>query len=367
MMALFGWFRDWRERRGALREVRAWELSAQWELNDKLNNPLQLAIDAVAREDLQAAAEHWEEARRTMPDIVLESEHSAQILMGLKRFDEADAFVLEAHRRGKGGRRWLTDLARIAEARGNFAEAVVRWRRVRKAGDPLGLVHEANCHMRLGDLDRAEHAFNQFLRMDSSSADSLIGRARVSEARGDWREAERRWRIAGERLEFPFVIAAHANALTELGRLEDADAVLRRAVTAAPGNVELAVARCKLAECRGDTDAACELWAGLQRIAPYFAQGYRDRTACLLAAGRHDEADAVMREAIERFPDDWWPSFEYAQLAGRREDWHVAVERWAAFRARFPDREEGYGWGAAALASAGRHDEAGALKRPIAG
>jgi hypothetical protein len=54
-----------------------------------------------------------------------------------------------------------------------------------------------------------------------------------------------------------------------------------------------------------------------------------------------------MRDAMERFPGESWPLFEYASLATRRQDWHEAAARWETFRARFPDRDEGYRWGGA--------------------
>ena len=191
----------------------------------------------------------------------------------------------------------------------------------------------------------------------------MIEYARTSEDRRDWPQAEARWRTLTQSVDASFVFAAHARSLIELGRLDEAEQILERKHAVFPADFDIGLTRCRLAERRGDTEAACERWASLQRVQPYFKEAYSARARCLVNVERHAEADTVMSGAIERFPKDDWPLLEFANLAHRRLDWDAAVSRWEAFRVRFPERDEGYVNVLAALEASGRHEEAIALRR----
>lgn len=357
--------REWRDRRATLRELDAFQRGEERDVIGDQLNPLNLAKLALEREQYDTAGSRWEEARERLPNYIYESEDSLPILLGLRRYEEAEAFVQEGRRRSPRNRRWIADFARIAEHRGDYAEAARRWKRAQGRGaDIVGAwVREGVCLTRVGRYAEAVRSFNHVLRLDSTQVDAFVGRIQVFEALRDWPRAEDGWRSMAEILPYGFVFAGRARALMELGRFDEAGAILDQACREFPSDLDLRLTRAHLEERRGDLTAACDRWKELQSVVPYFVPGYRFRTECLYKAERHAEADEVMRNAMERFPGESWPLYEYAMLAHRLEDWPEASARWEALRTRFPEREEGYGWGSAALDGAGRHEEARALRR----
>src|ERR1700727_1578364 len=127
-MAIWQWFRDWRDKRGALAECAALQHADEALLRDNELNPINQAKHALDRGDLDTAGERWDAARREMPTVIYESDDSLPILLGLKRYEEAEAFVAEGQRRAPRESRWRRDYARIAEARRDFVEAAKRWK-----------------------------------------------------------------------------------------------------------------------------------------------------------------------------------------------------------------------------------------------
>ena len=90
---------------------------------------------------------------------------------------------------------------------------------------------------------------------------------------------------------------------------------------------------------------------------------YADTETALRQAGRFEEAEAVLREAVARFPDDVRLTSDFAVLAVQRRDWPAALERWQTVKGRFPDRASGFSGEALALREMRRFDEADALLR----
>ena len=89
--------------------------------------------------------------------------------------------------------------------------------------------------------------------------------------------------------------------------------------------------------------------------------------AVLAAAGALDglgateDAQAVLHDAIDHFPDEPRPLSELGMLLLRHRDFAAAAETFATLRERFPDNQAGYVHGVNALTQAGQPAEAAAL------
>ncbi len=85
---------------------------------------------------------------------------------------------------------------------------------------------------------------------------------------------------------------------------------------------------------------------------------YTSEARVLRESGDHPAADALLLQAMERFPDSRNPLTEYAWRAQVARDWPEAIARWATVRARFPDHAEAYVQPARALAEQWRYQDA---------
>src|ERR1035441_8792100 len=93
--------RDWREQRAVLKELRARQREDELELMGDELNPLHLAKLALERDQYATAASRWEDARERMPNFIFQSDDSLTILLGLKRYDEAEALMRAGLRRSR--------------------------------------------------------------------------------------------------------------------------------------------------------------------------------------------------------------------------------------------------------------------------
>jgi tetratricopeptide (TPR) repeat protein len=360
---LWRWWHDWRERRAALREMDHLQWRDEAVLMDQNQNPITQAKLSLTSGDPVTAAAEWERAKTLVPKAILNSPDALDVLIGLQRWEEAEALMWKRQKRSFGDLSYLTGLARIAEHRGDNEGAVKRWRQVRDSAE--GYLGGARCLVRLGRIDEAEALLKQGLRGDSDNVFVLEKLAEISNRRRDWPESLRRWQQMAVTYRHPAAAAHAANAMIELGRLDEAEASLAESARLYSANFEIALTRARLADRRDDLTAACDRWTMVRAVNPYFQAGYQEGANRLTKAGRHAEADVVLGSAIERFSDQAWPMEHYARLAHARADWAEAASRWATFRQRFPAEEVGYSLGAEALKAAGRDDEAAALHRPM--
>ena len=154
----------------------------------------------------------------------------------------------------------------------------------------------------------------------------------------NWDQTLQRWETL--RATFPTFQRGYVEGIRVLGdagRHDAAEALAARAVEQFPIEPRLAAEYAKRAEDRQD-------WAELVRRFQHMVERFPDEAVAqaglgraLSLSGRHDEAEAILVAAMQRFPRDPEPAIEYAAIANRRGDWSVEVARWAAAQQRFPD------------------------------
>ena len=125
-----------------------------------------------------------------------------------------------------------------------------------------------------------------------------------AQRRGDWEEALRRYQVAIERdPKDPRGHAGAASALRALKRLDESDALLRRAEKRCRGIVELQFEFALNATVRKDWQEAARRWAMHRQFRPDDKLGYEQGQIALRKAGLTEEADALAAEAVARFSE----------------------------------------------------------------
>jgi tetratricopeptide (TPR) repeat protein len=349
-----GPFGSWRERHRALAELRRLVSieSDVMVLDDA--NPLTRAKVSLEAGDHVAARRYLDLARERIPQYVLTSPDTVEILLGLGDFAELDRFALAGSKRFRNQPHYLEGYARSAEHRRDFEEAVRRWAMVRKkfAQSRLGYVSAVGDLRELGRLDEAEGLLRRTMRLLPGDMNAAFEYARVAEARGTWAEAHRRW--AAIRHRHPAGFMGAAQALQKLGRTSEAEELLVEGRLRYPTEAGIAITYAHIAEETGNPEEARKRWNLVRQRFP------RDRSACvqglrfLRDQKDWEEADAMAQETIEWFRNQDWPLAEHALVAHSRRDWPEAARRWAALRAAFPNQKDAPQREAEALAAAGK-------------
>ncbi len=178
----------------------------------------------------------------------------------------------------------------------------------------------------------------------------------------NWPLAEHAWRAC--RALIPGDGDAHAGlaaALRAEGRTREAEAVLADGIAAAPAHAGLAIEYARMADERGDWPVAADRWHAVAEVAPHLPDGPVGQAVALQRLGRVGEAEAVLAELVQHFPEQPNALHDLARLSERRADWASAESWWRAYVAL----DSRHWWSYAALASAvcrqGRDAEAEAI------
>ena len=165
------------------------------------SNLVNRAKVALAIGDPAAALRFWQEALVRYPRFAKKSPDALEILLGLQRFDEAEALMLEGQEREPRDPFYAEGYALVAERRGDTKEAIQRWNRVRKKfpGYWMGYVHGGRCLRRAGQLEAAEALNKKAIRLFPKDVRTWLESALIAEHRRDWPEAIRRWEVVCER------------------------------------------------------------------------------------------------------------------------------------------------------------------------
>ena len=235
-------------------------------------------------------------------------------------------------------------LARSEIDWGSRERALEIWRRMHAQFPDLTLKSEKafNVFIDIGSLDEAEALIQagrkRYPRYRSVHAAAF---ARVAYRRGDFEEALRRYEIV--RRKFPWVIDSYdiaAACLSDLGRHDEAEEMLKLGVRKHPDNFELCRRYAQAATRRTDWPEGLRRWRVLSNRQEIV--GFLGEAECLRQIGRPDEADVVLTDACERFRGNSYPFVEAALLSASRGNLQEAVDRWKTVLDRFPGHESAY-------------------------
>jgi tetratricopeptide (TPR) repeat protein len=226
----------------------------------------------------------------------------------LRAFDEAEAFASRAYKRAPHNPLVAEGWAKVAQERGDLAEALRRWTAVwkRHRNHPPAYIGRASCLTGLDRFQEAEACISEGVKFFPQNLLCRIEHARVAECRKDWPAALIRWESVFEHHRHVSGEVGVARALLELDRFEEAEERLEAAMVRHPVAVEIPIGLANVASRRGDKRECAERWALVRARFPMIPFGYRGGVQVLKELGEFDEAAMVAREAIARFPQDAW-------------------------------------------------------------
>jgi tetratricopeptide (TPR) repeat protein len=226
---------------------------------------------------------------------------------------------------------------------------------------PDAILASARAAADTGDTAAAASVLQAGLVLHPAELALHIAYARLAEAHGDWPEAASRWRSLEAAVpDAPDGWLGHAIALQRLGFAAEAEAALQDLIRRFPDQLDALHDLARLAEFRGDWATAERCWLDFHAIETGNWWSHSALASAVMRQGRPDEAEAILQQALTRFPDEPSLLADHARVAESREDWDEAISRWEDVIARAPSHWAGYGGKVAALARLGRQDEANA-------
>ena len=206
--------------------------------------------------------------------------------------------------------------------RRDWEVACERWEEMRRVfpEHAAGFVRGAEALLEAGRLEEAEAVAYEAVERFPDQAGGYIQRADVSMHRWDWSLACEHWEVV--RGVFPGEVSGYvraAEALLETGRLDEAEGLAGEAVERFPEHVGGYVQRAEVAMRREDWTVAVGHWESVRGVFPGEVSGYVRGAAALRKVGRLEEAEAVVCEAMERYPGRLGGHVQWAELAMRRE------------------------------------------------
>ena len=348
------------DRRRAMGELRAMAKRQSPLVRHEFESLVIDARDALERGQSAVASEIWSRARALSPNLAMTFEPALELLLRLQTVDEAEDFLVAAHKRYPRHAPLIEALAWLEFQRHNYAATIRRCAQLRRRFPMRGKGYWIAADALL-ELDRdaeAEATLAAGIRSVDDNAGLRIHHAKIPERSQNWAEALKRWTSVWNDFHHPASLSGSAKALKNLGRVDEADKLLSEGLYRTSVSHDLLIESANLAEDRKDWEAAVLRWETLRRRFANVPHGYVNCLRPLSELGRQAEADAILLEGIDRIPDDPALAVEYARLAHGRRDWPEAARRWAEVRGRFPTRQEGYDYGSEALLALGETEEA---------
>jgi tetratricopeptide (TPR) repeat protein len=333
----------------------------------------ELGYLARARGDRTAALSAFEAASKAEPKQIGLKVAVACELHQLGRLDEAEALLQQALAVDARHVTALTELGYLARRRGDRTAALTAFEAA-AAADPkqAGLKIATSSQLRqIGRLDEAEASLRQALAIEPQNINALTELGYLARARGDRTAALSAFEAASkaEPKQIGLKVAA-ATELRQLGRLEEAEVMLRQALTIEPQHLPSllgighiarrrgdrasaeAAFQSAAAANRGDPGAALEVVNGLRDFGNFavaessFVEHLAvdpDNLTALVGLGsirleqlRLDEAEKIFRHASALAPHEPVSLLCCGYVARRRGDYEEALACFSAAHAANP-------------------------------
>lgn len=284
---------------------------------------------AIASGDLNEAIFRWAQVRERTPDAWLGYTGGSTALRNAGRFAEADTLLAEAMDRFPAEAAPAFEHARMAMTRRDWPEALRRWANVdlRFPGRLEIYTGQAQALREMGRLGDAEGALRRATDLFPGQPEALIDLAWAVTHQHRHDEAIALW--ADVRARFPDHVGGFTGGAVALGnaqRIAEAIALLEQGEARFPDSPGPPTERGWLAMNQRDYPAAEQVFAGVRERFPGQAAAALGQARALAALRRLDEAEALLRDAVVRFPGFALLANDLAELVALRQSVSPASE-----------------------------------------
>ena len=290
---------------------------------------IELAWVARARGEHRDAIRLAAELRARLPADPIGYQVGATSTRALGRFDDAAEIVAEGLARFPTHSWPMVEMAWIAKARDDHPDAMrlAAQLRTRFPDDPVGYQIGATSARALGRFEDTNAILAEGRARFPTHKWPVVDMAWAAKAAGDMDAAIR---LAAElRDRFPAEPAGFQIGGTiarDQGQLQEAMAILQDAVARFPTQIWPLTDLALTVRAAGDTDRTIELAGLLRARFPNDPTGYRIGATFLRVRNRLEEAEAVLRDAMDRFPTLSWAEHDAAEAARIRANRAAATD-----------------------------------------
>lgn len=258
---------------------------------------------ATERRDHSEAAQRWAMVRQNFPNCWEGHARGATSLKELGRLDEAEAVLIRAIKLFGREVHCQLEFGRLADLRKDWDESLRRWTQVeQELGHPAGVVGAARALREMGRLDEAQEKLTAAQLRHPQDYGIVVELAHVAQQRGNKIAEIEYWETVLRR--FPMTqhgYYSYARRLAEMGKTDEQDAILLRAVERFPREVRPAIEYAVVAHDRQDWPEAERRWQALREAWPDCHDGYRRGIQVLHALKRDEEGVRLQKEYKRRF------------------------------------------------------------------
>jgi len=248
----------------------------------------------------EVACERWAEVRRLYPAIDAGYTFGATALRVLGRYQEAEKHLEYWTKIDPTDIVGASEYAKVAEELGNLPVAIERWRKMQESvHHVMSWIGEAKILVKLGRKDEAIAVLERARWKFESSPLPVMELCLIVQSEGNHEETLRQWQRFRDH--FPASPAGYvyaASVLCDLGRDDEAEAILLTYINRDLAESEPAVEYARIAHRRRDWPEAARRWAVVRARYPDRREGCEWGAEALDNLGDHDKATELRAAAL---------------------------------------------------------------------
>ena len=287
--------------------------------------------ETIRQKNWGEAVKCWALMRKKFPEHPRGYFSGAEALKENKKFEAADALVLEGLQKFPKEPELYRQYGAIATRWGKWPEAVKRWALMREKypQKPHGYFGGARALKEQGFFEAADALALEGLQKFPKEPELYRQYGAIATCQENWPEAVKRWALMREKYpQKPHGYFEGARALKEQGFFETADALVLEGLQKFPKEPELYNQYGDIAVRLKNWEEAAKRWALMREKCPQKPHGYLGGTRALKEQGFFEAADSLILDGLEKFPGETDLYLEYLDVAYRQKNYTELARRY---------------------------------------